>query len=526
MRKTAGALAAMICFTAGGAAAQEERLGRVRFPTSCTSAAQRAFDRALALLHSFAYPETVESFQAIPQIDPKCAIAYWGVAASLRPDPLVGPWSAETMQQALQAVEKGEAIGAKTMREKDWLAAIRTLYQDYETINQDMRSRSYEKAMAALVRKYPDDVEARVFHALAVNEIFDGKDAKVLAQAIKSLQPLERRFADHPGIVHYLIRSFEGGPPTKKALPYALRYPRIAPAAPHAHQMPSHVYSMLGMWKESVAANHATLKVAAEFAARHRIDGVLADVPRAYDALVYAQLQLGQDAAALATLNEAAKPAKIVGSLPAAQTARAAAAARYALERQDWKAAAKLEMLEGYAVAETLTRFARALGAARGGEVPAARAEIDKLWALRALFDGSKQAYWSDQVEMHILAAQAWVAQAQGQRREAHKMMRAAADFEDAGAKNPVLESRLYPMRELLADLLREQGDPGASLAEYDAVMKTAPNRLRTYYGAAKAAEAIGERKKAAAFWAQLAKLTQEADADRPELREMKAKLP
>jgi tetratricopeptide (TPR) repeat protein len=290
--------------------------------------------------------------------------------------------------------------------------------------------------------------------------------------------------------------------------------------------MPSHIYSMLGMWKESVAANQAALRVAAEFAEKHGIDGVLADVPRAYDALAYAHLQLGQDASALAAVNEAAKPAKVVGSLPVAQAARAAVAARYALERQDWKAAAKLEMVEGTAVAETATRFARALGAARSGEAGLARAEINKLRAVRAAFDGAHQVYWTEQTEMLILAAQAWVVQAQGNRREAHKLMRAAADLEDASAKNAVLESRLYPMRELLADLLREQGDPGAALTEYEVVLKATPNRLRTYYGAAKSAEAIGEKKKATAYFQLLGKLTQDADSERAELAELKAKTP
>jgi tetratricopeptide (TPR) repeat protein len=526
MQKSLRMLVAAIACAACGVHAQEEKLGKVRFKTSCTAAAQKAFDRALALLHSFAYPETVESFRAIPQIDPKCAIAWWGVAASLRPDPLVGPWDAATLKRALEAVEQGEMIGAKTAREKDWLAAIKTLYQDFASVGQDTRSRRYEQAMAALARKYPDDIEARVFHALALNEVFDGRDAKPVQVAIKSLQPLERRFADHPGVLHYLIRSFENAQVTKKALPYANRYPRIAPAAPHAPQMSSHIYSALGMWKEAVAANQAAISAAAEFTGRHRIDGVLADVPRAYDGLVYAQLQLGQDAAALASLNELTKLGKIVGSLPAAQAARAAAAARYALERQDWKAAAKLDMHEGYAVAETLTRFARALGAARNGDLPGARVEIDKLRALRAAFDGAQQSFWTGQVEMQILAAQAWVAQGQGSRREAHKMMRAAADLEDALAKNTVLESRLYPMRELLGDLLREQGDPGAALTEYEAVLKTMPNRLRTYYGAAKSAEAIAERKKAATYFTSLSKLVKDADRDRPELLEMKAKLP
>ena len=525
MRRAAVMLAVMVFFTAG-AAAQDEKLGKVRFKTSCTAAAQKEFERALALLHSFAFPETVKAFSAIPQTDPKCAIAWWGVAASLRPDPFVGPWPAAVQKSALEAIAQGEAAGAKSPREKDWLAAIKVLYRDFEKVNQETRSRNYEQAMAALVRKYPEDVEARVFHALALNEIFDGKDGKPLALAIRSLQPLERRYADHPGIVHYLIRSFELGPVTKKALPYAVRYPRIAPAAPHAYQMSSHIYSMLGMWKEAAAANLAAVRVAAEFSERNKLDGTLADVPRAYDALAYAHLQLGQDANALAAVNQAAKVSNVLGSLPAAQAARSAVAARYALERQDWKAAAKLEMHEGYAVAETVTRFARALGASRSGDLAAAHAEIDKLRAIRAAFDGQYQVYWSEQTEAAILASQAWVAQAQGKRREAHKLMRAAADLEDASARNTVLENRLYPMRELLGDLLREQGDPGAALTEYDAVLKTIPNRLRTYYGAAKSAEAIGEKKKAAMFFAQLSKLTQDADGDRPELVELKAKTP
>jgi tetratricopeptide (TPR) repeat protein len=249
-------------------------------------------------------------------------------------------------------------------------------------------------------------------------------------------------------------------------------------------------------------------------------------VPRAYDALVYANLQIGQDASALAAMNEAAKATKIVDSQPAALAARAACAARYALERQDWKAAAKLEILEGYAVAESLTRFARALGAARSGDPATARAEIDKLRALRAVFDNGRQVYWTEQVEIQILAARGWVAQAEGGRREAHKLMRAAADLDDASAKTTLLENRLYPMRELLADLLREQGDPGAALTEYDAAQKIAPNRLRGYYGAAKSAEAIGERKKAAAYFAQLAKLTQDTTSSRAELVELRAKTP
>ena len=508
---------------AGAASAQEEKLGKVRFKTSCTPAAQKQFERALALLHSFAWPETVKAFSAIPQADPKCAIAYWGVAASQRPDPFVGPWPAALLKRGLEAVAQGEAIGAKTRRENDWLAAIKALYQDYETVDQPTRSRRYEKAMETLARRYGDDVEARIFHALAVMENFDGRDAKPVAAVVKTLQQLERRFGDHPGIAHYLIRGYDIVPSGKKGLPYAARYARIAPSAPLAQQMPSHVYSTLGMWKESIAANVAAVRVAAEFAERNHLDGVPLELPRAYDALAYAHLQLGQDGKALAALNESVRLAKVAGPLTAAETARAATQARYALERQDWKGAARLEPAgEANSVAEAVTRFARALGAARAGELPAARADIDRLRALRAGFDDARQAYWAEQVEAQILAAQAWVANAEGDRRQAHRLMRAAADREDALARPAVLESRVYPMRELLGDLLREQGDPGAALTEYDAALKAAPNRLRAYWGAAKSCEAIGERKKAMAYYVLLARLTQDADGDRPELAELR----
>ena len=229
--------------------------------------------------------------------------------------------------------------------------------------------------------------------------------------------------------------------------------------------MPSHIYSMLGMWKESVAANQAALRVAAEFAEKYGVDGVLADVPRAYDALAYAHLQLGQDASALAAVNEAAKPAKIVGSLPVAQAARAAR--RGALCARAPGLEGRGEARDGRGLRGRRSGDALRASARRGPQrrdPGAARADINKLRAVRAAFDGAHQVYWTEQTEMLVLAAQAWVVQAQGSRREAHKLMRAAADLEDASAKNTVLESRIYPMRELLADLLREQGDPGAAL--------------------------------------------------------------
>jgi len=204
------AVLSLFAFTTSNALAHDGRegFGRVLFKTSCTAQAQKEFERALAQLHSFDFPETLKSFAAIPQTDPGCAISYWGLAVATRPNPLVGPWDAATLKRGLDAVEKGEAIGAKTQRERDWLAAIKEFYKDFDKVDQDTRTRNYEKAMQALTKKYPGDVEAKVFHALALNEIFDHKDMAPLLKAIAILEPLDRKYPDHPGIAHYLIHSY------------------------------------------------------------------------------------------------------------------------------------------------------------------------------------------------------------------------------------------------------------------------------------------------------------------------------
>src|SRR5881396_3473951 len=289
--KLMAALVAMALPTAyAHEAAKGEKLGKVLFKTSCTPEAQKEFERALALLHSFDFPETLKAFTAIPQTDPGCAIAYWGLAVATRPNPLVGPWDAATLKRGLDAVEKGEAIGAKTQRERDWLAAIKEFYKDFDKVDQDRRTRNYEKAMQALTKKYPADVEAKVFHALALNEIFDHKNMEPLLKAISILEPLDKKYPEHPGVTHYLIHSYDFAPLARKGVPAANKYARIAPSAPHAQHMPSHIYSMVGMWKESIASNIMSIAVASEYAAKAKLDGVLAGVPHAYDFMQYAYL--------------------------------------------------------------------------------------------------------------------------------------------------------------------------------------------------------------------------------------------
>ncbi len=503
-----------------------EKLGRVHFKTSCSPEAQRQFERALAMLHSFFFPETVKAFTAIPATDPSCAIAYWGIAISQRPNPLVGPFDAATLKRGLDAIEKGEAIGLKTQRERDWLTALKEFYKDYDKVDQDTRTRNYEKAMEQLTAKYPDDVEAKIFYALALNETFDHKSMDPLLKAIAILEPIDKKYPDHPGVTHYLIHSYDFPAIAKRGVPAANKYAKIAPSAPHAQHMPSHIYSMVGMWQESVMSNWRSVVVANDYVAKAKLDGTLGGVPHAYDFMAYAYLQLGQDLKARGLIQDTMAMKKIIGVPLAGATARAAVPARYMLERQDWQGAAQLQPLgTGYPMAEAITHFARAVGAARSGDTAAAQADIEKLKEQRAALEKAGQGYWAGQVEIQILGAQAWTAQGQGNRSDALKFMRAAADLEDASEKHVAMENRLYPMRELLADMLLAQGEATGALKEYETSLKNAPMRLRGFYGVAKAAEASGDAKKAREYFEKLARLTRYGDGDRPELREAKQRL-
>jgi hypothetical protein len=502
------------------------KLGKVEFKTSCSAEAQKQFEVALARLHSFHFPETISAFNAVTKIDPGCAIAYWGLAVSNRPNPLVGPWDKATLQRGLEWVQKGESIGAKSQRERDWLAAIKVFYQDHETVDQYTRSKNYEQAMERLAKKYPDDVEAKIFHALALNEVFDHKNMEPLVKAVRILEPLDKKYPEHPGITHYIIHSYDFPPIAQKGIPAANKYARIAPAAPHALHMPSHIYSMVGMWKESIEANLKSNEESVRYSTESKLDGVLAGVPHAYDFMQYAHLQLGQDAKARELMAQSAKVQKVIGPVSAGQMARAAVPARYYLERQDWQGAAQLKPLgTPFPAAEAITHFARAMGAARGGEPAAAKADLQKLQELRAGLESAKQSYWAEQVEIQILASSAWLANAAGERAGAQKYMRAAADLEDASEKHVAMENRLYPMRELLGDMLREHGDAAAALKEYQVSMKNSPNRLRGFYGAAMAANSTGQKKLAAGYWAKLAELTRDADSERWEIAQVKHQL-
>jgi tetratricopeptide (TPR) repeat protein len=506
------------------ARAQEGKFGEVNFSISCSAAAQTQFNRAVAMLHSFFFPETVKAFTALAQQEPSCAMAYWGIAISQRPIPLVAPFPAELMSKGWQAIEAGRAAGTKTQRETDWIEALAVFFKDYDKVALRTRTLAYEAAMARLAKRYPDDAEAAIFYALALNEAVDLSD-KTYAKQFKAaaiLQAIEVKQPNHPGIAHYIIHSFDFAPICRQGLSAAQRYAELAPAAPHALHMPSHTFSMLGMWRESIAANVKTIAAGKDYAAQHKLDGIYPVDPHAYDFMQYAYLQLGEDLKAKELMEEVGAIKKVFSPRLSTDTALAAVPARYMLERQDWLGAAGLVVpaLVAAPPAKAITHFARAIGAARAGDFAAAQADIDRLKDFSASLAKAGDAYWSGQVDVQILAVQAWLAHGQGSKAEAEKLMRAAADREDNSEKHVAMENRLYPMRELLADLLLEEGDAASALNEYEGSMKNAPERVRGFYGAAKAAEAAGDKDKAAAYFRKLMRLTRDADGDRAEIRE------
>jgi len=506
--------------------ATPEKLGKVDFPVSCTPAAQQQFERAVSMLHSFWYAEGLKAFADVRNTDPNCAMAYWGVAMSQRTNPLLGtPPTQAALQDSLDAIAKAQAAGAKTQRERDYIGAIETYYKDPEKRDYRTRVLAYENAMEQMYTRYPEDTEAAVFYALALNEAVmvlpPDKNYTRPLEAAAILEKVLLKQPEHPGALHYLIHSYDYPPLAARGLDAANRYGGVAPSAPHALHMPSHIYSMLGMWQESISANRDSLKVAPGYV--HAIDFTM-----------YAYLQLGQDdeakrlveqSAALQKTQAASTDVYPTGAALAGQTAFAAIPARYALERGAWAEAAALEPYHSALVADTITYFARGMGAARSGDVANARKEIARLREVKDELVQSKQDYWVEQTDIQLSALSAWVAYLEGKKAEAVKLMRSAADREDASQKHVAMENRLWPMREILGDLLLAMHKPAPALKEYETSLQTARNRYRGFSGAAKAAVQLGDREKSKSYYEKLLTLCNHADTERPELAEAKTYL-
>ena len=515
----AAALAALLAGRASAQAhphpaAASEGLGTVHFPTSCRPTVAPRFDRAVALLHSFEFGAAIRAFDGVLAVDSTCAMAHWGLALSRWTNP-TSPTNrppALLAQGRLAAEAAGRLAAGATERERAYIGAVARLYADFERLDQRSRVLAYERAMADLVARHPADPEAKIFYALALVAAAPPTDKSYARQrqAGTLLESLWAAHPNHPGLAHYIIHSYDVPALAPQAAAAARRYADIAPAAAHALHMPSHTFTRLGLWTQSVQSNQRS----AEAALR---DASIAEVLHASDYLVYANLQLRRDSAAKAVLDElpalAARfdPAAVTGAAPgwAGVFALAAMPARYALERRAWaEAAALTPVSSAFPYTEAMTHFARALGATHVGRPSVARVAIDSLTAIHARLRASGEAYWTEQVAIQALGARAWLAHAEGRTADALALMREAAAREDATEKSAVTPGPLAPARELLGDLLLDAGRPAEALAEYRRTLVKEPGRFRALDGARRAALGAGDRAAAARYAADLAALT------------------
>jgi tetratricopeptide (TPR) repeat protein len=498
----------------------QEKLGQVHFANTCSPAVQAELTRAVALLHSFWWGATVKAFGEVAQKDPSCGIAYWGVAMGVLENPFGWPPTPKMLSDGAAAVAKARAAGAKSPRELDYIAAIATFYADHDKVDHRTRAVAYEKAMEQLAARYPDDREAAIFYALALNATAVPGD-KGYTQQLKAARILEAVFReqpDHPGVAHYLIHSYDYPPIADKGLDAARRYATIAPAAPHAQHMPSHIFTRRGYWEDSIRSN-----LASAAAADNDFDRF-----HAWDYLAYGYLQLGQDRLARGVLDQILSVSKPNVANFATAYALAAIPSRYALERGQWSETGSLTLRPAdfpwarFPQAEAIVVFGRGLGAARSGNLAQAREDQARLAALRDGLTAAKLGYWADQVDIQRLVVAGWIARGEGRNDDAVQLIRAAADREDATEKHPVTPGSIVPARESLGELLLELGRPAEALREFEASQQKEPNRLRGYYGAGRAAELAGDTAKAKSQYTMLVTLTAKADSERPEITRAK----
>ena len=492
-------------------------LGTVHFPVTCTPGAQQAFDQAMKLQHSFWYKAAHDTFSDVLQRDPECAMAYWGLAMSLLNNPFSPP-PAKNLADGWAALEQARQLGAQSEREADYIAALSEFYRDADTKDHRTRVLAYEQAMAQLHARHPDDSEGAIYYALALNVAALPTD-KTYAKQLKAAEILEAevvRQPDHPGVVHYLIHTYDYPPLAERGLAAAERYAELAASAPHALHMPSHIFTRLGYWDRSIETNRRSAEVA-------RAGKDMNAELHARDYMVYAYLQSGRDEAARRAIAEAQQFAGAESATPAGPFALTAMPARFAMERGAWAEAADLTPQSSkFAFAEATTHFARAVGRARSGKPEAAAADVEALQRLADALRASN-AYWAEQVAIQHMAATAWIAYAEGRRDEALALMHQAAEIEAGTEKHPLTPGPLAPAREQLAEMLLAADRPADALKEFEAVQQVEPNRFRALAGAGRSAELAGDRAAAKRYYGQVVELTASADTSRPEIEAARA---
>lgn len=489
---------------ASGASA---RLGKVNFQVECNASAQREFNVAMAYYHSFAWSQMQAALERVLQADPTCGMAHWlrGLAALNNPFAWPTVITPATLSEGGRIVEMARQTGLKSPRERDYVDALAAFYKESE---HKARAKALESGLERVMQRYPKDSEAATLYALILSANFDPTDKKYTNQlkAARILEPIFEAQPDHPGVAHYLIHSYDYPPIAQRGLDAAKRYGKIAPDAAHAQHMPSHIFTRVGAWKESVESNRNSARIGGDKSF---------DKWHAFDYMVYAHLQLGQDGAARQVVTEALNnPARV--DHPATAYAYAAMPARLAIERAAWKDAAALPLhatndfpWKKYTFAEAINAYARGIGAAMSGDAAGARAQAGRLESLQ---QATKVPYWANEVGIQASVVNSLALCAEGKRAACLDGLRAAADREDASEKHVVTPGRLVPARELLAYAILDAGEPAVALREFEAVLRHDPNRLRAFAGAARAAEAMGSKDKAAGYAARLLELTSSAD--------------
>ena len=506
-------------------AGDPSKLGKVSFPVSCEPSVQPQFSSAVAMLHSFWYEKASDTFAAVAQKDPTCGMAYWGIAMTYYHQMWQAPGPAD-LKAGSGFMEKAKLVGAKTQRERDYIAAIEVFYKDSDKIDHRTRALAYEKAMDQLQARYADDHEAAIFHALALVASAPPTDKTYVNQkkAGAILEPLFVEEPEHPGIAHYIIHAYDYPPLAQGALDAARRYAKIAPDSPHALHMPSHIFTRLGLWQESIASN----LVSAASAQKNNAPG---NELHAKDYLIYAYLQGGQDREAKRALDAPPTGRPDDPQYMNWLYAMGTSPARYAVERHRWDEAAALTVPPNtfpggrWAWTEANLHFARALGASRTGKTEAAREDVQQLASLRETLTLGNDKYWADQLDIQRESAAAWITLAEGKGEEALRQMRAAAEHEDKTDKNNVTPGVIVPARELLGEMLLELKQPAQAMTEFEATLRTAPNRFNALAGAARAAKLSGDQEKAKTYYAKLLAICQHADGDRPELQDARSLL-
>jgi Tfp pilus assembly protein PilF len=498
MNRNLVALAALFGF-AVPAAAHGPALGKVHFKVECTAAAQQEFDVAMAYYHSFAFPQMQQPLERVLAADPKCGMAHWlrTLGALNNPFGWPGIISAATLSEGAKILDTARSTGLKSQRERDYVDALAVFFTDHDKLDHRARSKALENALEKVMQAHAQDSEAAILYALVLSANFNPSDKKYTNQlkAAKILEPIFIAQPEHPGVAHYLIHSYDYPPIAKHGLEAARRYGKIAADAPHAQHMPSHIFTRVGAWKESIESNRAAARAGGDKSY---------DAWHAYDYMVYAHLQLGQHHEAQEVV------AKALGSAarhdhPAKAYAYAAMPARLALERGAWKEAASLELFPAadaypwkkYTFAEAVNAYARGIGAAMGGDAAAARKEVARLQKLAA---DTKVPYWVEQISIQAAAVEALAVRAEGKTSEALALLAKAADREDATEKNVVTPGPLLPVREVLAYSRLDAAQAAAALSDFESVLEREPNRYRAFAGAAQAAKLAGDDGKAAHY--------------------------